>query len=100
MARYLVIGGGSGIGEALSKHLIDKNHDVSILCRNNPSIPKTTYLSCDVTKDSFPELKNSLNGLAYCPGSINLKPLRKLVGCWCRSRLIYIERILIRKGVK
>ena len=52
MARYLVVGGGSGIGEALTKNLLSKDHDVSILCRTDPLIPEATYHSCDVTKDT------------------------------------------------
>jgi 3-oxoacyl-[acyl-carrier protein] reductase len=78
MARYLIIGGSSGIGEALAKQLLAKDHDVTILSRTDPLIPEATHLSCDVTKDSFPELEGPLNGLVYCPGSINLKPLRQL----------------------
>ncbi len=78
MARYLVVGGSSGIGNALAKQLLAKEHDVFILSRTDPLIPEATHLSCDVTKDSFPELEGPLNGLVYCPGSINLKPLRKL----------------------
>ena len=78
MARYLIVGGGSGIGEALTRQLLAKNHEVYILCRTDPSIPEATHLSCDVTKDSFPEIEGVLNGLVYCPGSINLKPLPQL----------------------
>ena len=78
MARYLIVGGGSGIGEALTKRLLVNDHEVYILCRTDPSIPEATYLSCDVTKDSFPEIEGVLNGLVYCPGSINLKPLPQL----------------------
>jgi len=78
MARHLIIGGSSGIGEALTKQLIGKHHEVLILSRTNPSIPEATHLSCDVTKDSFPEIEGALNGLAYCPGSINLKSLPQL----------------------
>ena len=78
MARYLIIGGSSGIGKALAKQLLEKNHDVFILCRTDPLIAKATYLSCDVTKGPFPTLDVPLNGFAYCPGSINLKPFRQL----------------------
>jgi len=78
MARYLIIGGGSGIGEALTKRLLAKDHEIYILCRNDPSIPEATYLSFDVTQDPFPKIEGNLNGLAYCPGSINLKPMLQL----------------------
>lgn len=78
MARHLIVGGSSGIGEALTKRLIAKDHEVFILCRTDPSIPEATHLSCDVTKDSFPDIESALNVLVYCPGSINLKPLLQL----------------------
>ncbi len=78
MARYLIVGGGSGIGEALTKRLLAKDHEVYILCRNDPSIPEAIHLRCDVTQDSFPEIEGVLNGLVYCPGSINLKPMLQL----------------------
>lgn len=75
MARYLIVGGSSGIGETLIKRLLAKDHEVSILCLMDPSIPEAAHLSCDVIKGSFPEIEGVLNGLIYCPGSINLKPL-------------------------
>lgn len=65
MARHLIVGRSSGIGEALTKQLIAKDHEVIILCRTDPSIPEATHLSCDVTKDSFPEIEGALNGLVY-----------------------------------
>ena len=43
-----------------------------------PQLPKATHLKCDVIKDSFPAIEGVLNGLVYCPGSINLKTLAKL----------------------
>lgn len=78
MGRFLIVGGSSGIGKALTKKLLAEDHEVFVLCRNDPSIPGATYLRCDVTKDHFPEIKGVLNGLVYCPGTINLKPLPQL----------------------
>jgi len=78
MARYLIIGGSSGIGEAIAKRLLLDDHEVIILCRKDPLIPNAKYLECDVTKDSFPKIEGALNGFVYCPGSINLKPISQL----------------------
>ncbi|MEC7839080.1 MAG: SDR family oxidoreductase [Chlamydiota bacterium] len=78
MARYLIVGGSSGIGEALATKLITNNHEVIILSRSEPLLPGATYMACDVTQDPLPEIEGILNGLVYCPGSINLKPLRQL----------------------
>lgn len=78
MARYLIIGGSSGIGKALTKRLLAENHEVFILSRTDPLIPNANYFSCDVTKDKFPQLEGAFDGLVYCPGSINLKPFNQL----------------------
>ena len=38
------------------------------------------FYSTDVTKpvDEFPNIDSAINGLVYCPGTINLKPLKSL----------------------
>lgn len=78
MGNYAIIGGSSGIGKALALQLIAKNHRVTVICRKNPAIANTDFLYCDVTKDSFPEIADTLDGLAYCPGTITLKPFHQL----------------------
>lgn len=78
MARYIVIGGSSGIGESLLQQLVSKGHEVFALCRSEVSTSGVTYFTCEVSTGSFPELEGPIHGLVYCPGSINLKPLRQL----------------------
>jgi 3-oxoacyl-[acyl-carrier protein] reductase len=72
--KYLIIGGTSGIGLALSNLLISKGHTVFTASRTgNISFDATSNEALDVSK-----LPPSLDGLAYCPGSINLKPFHRL----------------------
>lgn len=78
MKTILIIGGSRGIGKAISEVLLD-HHRVVCLSRTSPNIshPNLVYHSCDVLKNDLPELP-SLDGLVYCPGSINLKPFKRL----------------------
>jgi 3-oxoacyl-[acyl-carrier protein] reductase len=70
---YLIIGGTSGIGFALKTKLISEGHQVIDASR-------TAELTLDATKDvlDIATLPESLQGLAYCPGTINLKPFHRL----------------------
>lgn len=82
--NILIIGAGSGIGEALLKRLNDKN--AGNLYASSRSIEKIISASnvnafeLDVTAEGvvFPEIKGPIHALVYCPGSILLKPFRQL----------------------
>lgn len=77
MKTILVIGGSSGIGKAIIKNLID-THNVINISRSKPDEQlNLTHYSCDVLKDELPDLEE-LDGLVYCPGSINLKSFSRL----------------------
>ncbi len=70
--HILIIGGNSGIGEKL-KHLLEQEgHKVTSASRSDGGL--------DVTEESpnFPETEGPVDGVAYCPGSILLKPFRGL----------------------
>ena len=82
--HFLIIGGTSGIGAALVSQLIEQGHQVSVLSRGlastaNPH-PSVSYHQADVTnhQQPLPVIDQPINGLVYCPGSINLKPFRAL----------------------
>jgi NAD(P)-dependent dehydrogenase (short-subunit alcohol dehydrogenase family) len=82
MATYLIIGGSSGIGRALVDQLLNEGHSVSVWAREQrdlpASVPFTAYDvvgETDPPKDAIPE---GIDGLVYCPGSINLKSFRSL----------------------
>ncbi len=74
----MIIGGSYGISEAIARRLITKNYEVITLCRTAPSIPEVTHISCDVNSESFPDINDDLNGIVYCPGTLNLKPFKQL----------------------
>ncbi len=72
--NYLIIGGTSGIGLALANLLTSKGHSVFTASRTgNIIFDATSNEALDVS-----QLPASLDGFAYCPGSINLKPFHRL----------------------
>ncbi len=80
---YLVAGGTSGIGLALVNKLANEGNQVLVISRkpdNLAGLPNVTHLQKDLLHDELveSELPDSLNGVVYCPGSINLKPFRSL----------------------
>jgi NAD(P)-dependent dehydrogenase (short-subunit alcohol dehydrogenase family) len=81
MKNYVVVGGSSGIGFSLTKKLSESGN-VFVLSRTPKdvlSIPNVIYISFDATKDTISsEIPEKIDGLAYCPGTINLKPFSRL----------------------
>lgn len=79
MKRFLIAGASSGIGYSLADALLQQQHQVLSLSRTTPNLPVSQHLSYDV-KDSNepPAIDGPLDGLVYCPGSINLKPFKSL----------------------
>ncbi|MEX2596088.1 MAG: SDR family oxidoreductase [Salibacteraceae bacterium] len=79
--KFLIIGGSKGIGKAIVEGLLQKDHEVIVASRNNDEISHlpVEHISLDILKD-VSELNDltELNGLVYCPGSINLKPFNRL----------------------
>lgn len=79
--NYLIVGGSSGIGLALTKSLV-QSHNVWVASRNKESIqgiPNVRHIPFDAETDTSIELDTEqLDGLAYCPGTINLKPFNRL----------------------
>ena len=71
------------IGLEITKQLADHGHQIFVASRTSDKIPdsnnihhfKFDVVSEDLPKDQLPE---SLDGLAYCPGTINLKPFRQI----------------------
>jgi len=79
--NYVVIGGSSGIGRELVQ-LLEKEgnnvfatyHENIINSQGNIQYQKLDVLSDSLNLESFPE---QIDGLVYCPGSINLKPFKR-----------------------
>lgn len=81
--NILVVGGSSGIGFALVQQLLAEGEHVIVWSREErdlASLPGVQHFAVDVLSDELPvdELPDALHGLAYCPGTINLKPFRSL----------------------
>jgi len=82
MQTYLVIGCTSGIGLETTK-LLSQNNRVIVLSRTNRNldgINNVEFHPADVTKsvDELPQINDPIDGIVYCPGTINLKPLKSL----------------------
>ncbi|WP_299126315.1 SDR family oxidoreductase [uncultured Winogradskyella sp.] len=79
MSRLIVIGGSKGIGNAIVRSLLSSYDEVVNISRTAPEeIPSNLkHYDCDVLNDELPDIE-SADGLVYCPGSINLKPINRL----------------------
>ena len=83
MAKYLVVGASSGIGNALANQLSESGHQVYATYFKNEtavSSPNLSFHSLNVLDEtiSLDFLPYSINGVVYCPGSINLKPFARI----------------------
>ncbi len=79
MKTTLIVGASSGIGKALALILTSNNENVISISRTNPNINGVEHFNYDVLgNDDFPKITNAIDGIVYCPGSINLKPFRAL----------------------
>lgn len=78
---YVVVGGSHGIGLEIVKRLVSSGATVTVLSRTTGELAPldgVTHVALDVTSDEINSeiLPDRINGLAYCPGSISLGPLR------------------------
>lgn len=83
MANYFVIGGSSGIGKKIAENLNDAGNRVFATYNKNEVQnfnSQVEYHKLDVTKDdiNFEYLPEVIDGLVYCPGSIQLKPFHRI----------------------
>lgn len=77
MKKILIIGGSYGIGNTLAKSLCD---DHQVVCISRTSMfehGNVEHYQLDALKEDLPDM-DALHGLVYCPGSINLKPFKRL----------------------
>ncbi len=78
MKTIVVIGGSKGIGLSIVK-LLTPSHKVISISRSVSNIEhkNLTHYSVDVLSEELPDI-SEVDGLVYCPGSINLKPISRL----------------------
>lgn len=83
MKTFLIAGGTSGIGLETVK-LLSKNNDSLIILgrekKNTGDLLNTVFYTADILRpaDELPQITEPLDGIVYCPGTINLKPFRSL----------------------
>jgi NAD(P)-dependent dehydrogenase (short-subunit alcohol dehydrogenase family) len=78
MKNYLIIGGSKGVGEQIVKELSEKGNFCHVISRSEPTYEfNGNWHQLDALKDDLPTIE-SIDGLVYCLGSINLKPFNRL----------------------
>jgi NAD(P)-dependent dehydrogenase (short-subunit alcohol dehydrogenase family) len=84
--KYLIFGATGSVGSSLAEQLKNSGNDIHLVARNESEVKAIaeklgcSYTLADVLEDGFIEkVKSDINdikGVAYCVGSIDLKPLR------------------------
>ena len=83
MKTFLIAEGTSGIGLETVK-LLSKNNDSLIILgrekKNTGDLLNTVFYTADILRPAYelPQIREPLDGIVYCPGTINLKPFRSL----------------------
>lgn len=79
---YLIVGGNSTIGKHIIEKLSAAGSQCIVLSRNEfrSSYATVTSRTIDITREEIPSewIPESLDGLVYLPGTINLKPFRAI----------------------
>ena len=84
--KYLIFGATGSVGSSLAEQLKNSGNDIHLVARNENEVKiiaeklGCSYTVADVLEDGFIEKVKSdiseIKGIAYCVGSIDLKPLR------------------------
>ena len=84
--KYLIFGATGSVGSSLAEQLKNSGNDIHLVARNESEVKVIaeklgcSYTVADVLEDGFIEKVksdvNEIKGIAYCVGSIDLKPLR------------------------
>ena len=86
--KYLIFGATGSIGSSLANQMYEEKQDCHLIGRNEEELKEIanklsySYSVCDVMKINFADKlfkdlhETEILGIAYCVGSIDLKPLR------------------------
>ena len=84
--KYLIFGATGSVGSSLAEQLKNSGNDIHLVARNESEVRAIaeklgcSYTVADVLENGFIEKVksdvNEIKGIAYCVGSIDLKPLR------------------------
>ena len=86
--KYLIFGATGSVGSSLAKQLINSGNEIHLVARNEDEVKAIseklgcTFTIANVLEDGFIEKVKAdiddIKGIAYCVGSIDLKPLRMI----------------------
>ena len=88
MGKYLIFGATGSIGSKLSENMYESDKEVHLIGRDEEELKKlasklnSEYSNIDILSDNLSETikenfgDKNISGIAYCIGSIDLKPLR------------------------
>ena len=86
--KKVILGATGSIGSTLAKNLVNSGNEVHLVGRDEPSLSSlanelnSSFTTCDMLEENFSDKilsdlgETPINGLAYCVGSIDLKPLK------------------------
>ena len=86
--KKVILGATGSIGSTLAKNLVSSGDEVHLVGRDESSLSSlanelnSTFTTCDMLEENFSDKilndlgEKPINGLAYCVGSIDLKPLK------------------------
>ena len=86
--KKLILGATGSIGSSLAKKITADGGEVHLVGRDKSSLAElaselnSTFTTCDVLEENFSDKifsdlgETPINGLAYCVGSIDLKPIK------------------------
>ena len=88
LMKKVILGATGSIGSTLAKNLVSSGDEVHLVGRDESSLSalanelNSTFTTCDMLEENFSDKilsdlgETPINGLAYCVGSIDLKPLK------------------------
>lgn len=82
--NFVVVGGSKGMGLGIVRRLAEQaGTNVTVLSRTPgelDAIPNVTHVVWDASTDDFPAdaLPDTIHGLVYCPGTLNLGSFKKM----------------------
>lgn len=81
MKNFVIVGASSGIGLRIAQMLSKENQIFATYFQHEmPEQTNLRYYKLDIREDSpdFSFLPDTVDGLIYCPGSISLKPFKRI----------------------
>ena len=86
--KKVILGATGSIGSSLAKSLVNSGEEVHLVGRDEASLSSlanelsSSFTTCDMLEENFTDKilsdlgETPINGLAYCVGSIDLKPIK------------------------